>query len=257
MHELNLCQGVSTLSKQGERRAGVSRRAFLGTSVTATVGSIAMPAFGLSTATAEASEPQTSLQPSAIAFRAAKPIWPRGREKEMNLFVGFRVVFEGSREQEVYLRVAGATLYRIYLNGEFLAWGPARGPYGYFRTDLFNLAPLLADGKNILCVEVAGYNVNSFYVLNQPSFLQAEVTTGSSVLASTGGTGNAFEATILSERLQKAQRYSFQRSFSEVYRMDSRLAYWRERGDASFPTVECSSFASPTLIQRRVPYPAY
>ena len=245
------------MSKQEEWGSGLSRRAFLGNSVAATVGSIALPAFGLSAVPAEASEPLTSLHPPAIAFRAAKSIWPRGREKEMNLFVGFRAVFEGSREQEVYLRVAGATLYRIYLNGEFLAWGPARGPYGYFRTDLFNLAPLLADGKNILCVEVAGYNVNSFYVLNQPSFLQAEVTTGASVLASTGGTGNAFEATILSERLQKVQRYSFQRSFSEVYRMDSRLASWRERGDASFPTVECSSFAPPTLIHRRVPYPAY
>ena len=76
------------------------------------------------------------------------------------------------------------------------------------------LLPCWPTGKTS-CIELgfAGYNVNSFYVLNQPSFLQAEVTTGSSVLASTGGTGNAFEATILSERLQKVQRYSFQRSF--------------------------------------------
>jgi alpha-L-rhamnosidase len=245
------------LSKQEERGSGISRRVFLGSSVTATVGSIAMPVFGLSAAPAEASEQQTSLQPGAVAFRAAKPIWPRGREKEMNLFVGFRAVFEGSREQEVCLRVAGATLYRIYLNGAFLAWGPARGPHGYFRTDLFNIGPFLVEGKNILCIEVAGYNVNSYYVLDQPSFLQAEVTTPLSVLAATGLAGDPFKATILSERLQKVQRYSFQRSFSEVYRMDSRLATWRERGDASFETVECSSFASPALIERRVPHPDY
>jgi alpha-L-rhamnosidase len=245
------------LSKQEELGSGVTRRAFLGSSVTVTVGSLAMPAFGLSAAHAEGSEQQTPLQPRAIAFRDAKPIWPRGREKEMNLFVGFRAVFEGSREQDVYLRLAGATLYRVYMNGEFLAWGPARGPHGYYRTDLFNLGPLMSEGKNILCIEVAGYNVNSYYVLNQPSFLQAEVTTASSVLAATGLTGTPFEATILSERLQKVQRYSFQRSFSEVYRMDSRLASWRERSDASFPGVECSTFAAPALIPRRVPHPAY
>lgn len=244
------------MSKLGKRGQGVSRRAFLGNSVAATVGSIAMPAFSLS-APDHANEQQTAPQSSAIAFRAAKPIWPRGREKEMNLFVGFRAAFERPREREVHLRIAGATLYRIYLNGVFLAWGPARGPHGYYRTDLLDIGALLTEGTNILCIEVAGYNVNSYYILNQPSFLQAEVATPSSVLASTGGPGNPFAATILSERVQKVQRYSFQRAFSEVYRMDSRYADWREQGDASFQTVACSTFAPRTLIPRRVPHPDY
>src|ERR1700743_2469226 len=62
---------------------------------------------------------------------------------------------------------------------------------------------------------------------------------------------------MLSQRVQKVQRYSFQRAFSEVYRMDSRHAHWREPGEASFQTVECSNLAPPALIQRRVPHPAY
>src|SRR5271156_1572825 len=124
-----------------------------------------MPAFGLSGAPAELSEQQTSLQSSAIAFRTAQPIWPRGREKEMNLFVGFRAIFEAPPGQHVQLRVAGSTLYRIYLNGEFLASGPARGPHDHYRVDLWEIAPLLATGKNSVCIEVAGYNINSYYIL--------------------------------------------------------------------------------------------
>jgi alpha-L-rhamnosidase len=244
------------LSKQEERGAGVSRRAFLGNSVTAAVGSIAMPAFGLSAASVELSEQQTP-PPSAIAFRAAKPIWPQGREKEMNLFVGFRAVFEAPSGDHVQLRVAGSTLYRIYLNGEFLAAGPARGPHDHYRVDLWEIASLLNPGKNFVCIEVAGYNINSYYILNQPSFLQAEVVTDSIVVASTGGSGVPFDATILSERVQKVQRYSFQRAFSEVYRADPSSAEWRERFDASFPPVLCASSELRKLIPRRVPSPDY
>jgi alpha-L-rhamnosidase len=247
------------LSKQKKLGSDVSRRAFLGSSVWATVGSVAMPALGLSHS-AETGEQPALHESKAIAFRAAKPVWPRGREKEMNLFVGFRAVFAARSDQDVYLRVAGATLYRIYLNGVFLAWGPARGPHSFFRLDSLPLGQLLAEGKNLLWVEVAGYNVNSYYVLDQPSFLQAEIVAGSSVLAATGAGSNQFVATVLTERLQKVQRYSFQRSFSEVYHLDGRLEAWRERIDASVPSVpalDCASFPPPALIPRRVPFPVY
>ena len=183
------------------------------------MASIALPA-SLPIAAAESVEQHAVSGTSEIAFRSAKPIWPRGREKEMNLFVGFRAIFEAPSGQQVQLRVAGSTLYRVYLNGEFFASGPARGPHDHYRVDLWDIAPLLTTGKNSVCVEVAGYNINSYYILNQPSFLQAEVATDSIVLASTGGSGVSFEAKVLSERVQKVQRYSFQRAFSEVYRAD-------------------------------------
>ena len=245
------------MSSSGDHKPGISRRAFLGSSVTATVASIALPSVSLAETGGLSSEKATAHSTFISAFRSARPIWPRGRDKEMNLSVGFRAVFEAPREDKVQLSVAGATLYRIYLNGEFFGWGPARGPHDYFRVDSWDITPPLNEGRNLLSIEVAGYNVNSYYVLNQPSFLQAEVTAKSSVLASTGGSGSQFKATILSERLQKVQRYSFQRAFSEVYRLDSRLADWRENADANVSLAECSSSAPRNLIERRVPHPAY
>ncbi len=244
------------MSKDRNQKKVVSRRTFLGTSLTATVASIALPpSFPIPAAGSVEQHALPGI--SEIIFRSAKPIWPQGREKEMNLFVGFRAIFEAPPRQKVQLRVAGSTLYRIYLNGEFLASGPARGPHDYYRVDLFEIASLLATGKNSVCIEVAGYNINSYYILNQPSFLQAEVATDSVVLASTAGTGVSFEARILTERVQKVQRYSFQRAFSEVYRVDPSSAGWRERLDASFPPVPCTGSELRKLIPRRVPSPAY
>ena len=45
------------------------------------------------------------------AFRSARPVWPSGRETEMNRLVGFRAVFEVPQGQNVVLRytVGGST----------------------------------------------------------------------------------------------------------------------------------------------------
>lgn len=242
--------------KDAKPKSFLNRRAFLGGSVSATVASIAMPG-SLPSLAAESAAPHVATADPEIAFRSARPVWPQGREKEMNISVGFRAVFEAPAGHHVHLRLTGSTLYRIYLNGEFLSCGPARTAHGHFRVDLLDLTPLLAAGRNLIAIEVAGYNVNSYYVLDQPSFLMAEVATEAVVLASTAGSGAPFKARILSERLQKVQRYSFQRSFSEVYHLDPQSREWREHLDASFPSAPCATFPVQKLIPRRVPHPLF
>ena len=175
----------------------------------------------------------------------------------MNLFVGFRAVFEVPANREIRLLVAGSTLYRIFINGNFFAWGPVRAAHGYFRVDELDITPRLVTGRNVVALEVAGYNVNSYYVLDQPSFLQAEVIADSITLASTGGKGRQFEAQILTEKLQKTQRYSFQRSFSEVYHLAASNGEWREKVDRRFASVPCSVFPPRNLLPRRLPFPDY
>ena len=168
-----------------------------------------------------------ALASAGPSFVSAKPIWPKGRETEKNLFVGFRASFKAPEQEKVFLRATGATLYRVFLNGQFLGHGPARGPHGFFRVDEWDLTAKLQPGVNVVAFEVAGYNANSYYLLDQPSFLQAEVVAGGKVLASTGGSGAPFTASILKERVQKVQRYSFQRPFSEVYRLAPGYDRWR------------------------------
>ena len=191
-----------------------------------------------------------------VAFDSAGPIWPTDRETEKNLFVGFRAIFERSGQDEPVLRIAASSLYRVYLNGHFVGHGPARGPHGYCRVDEWPLGGALRE-RNVLAIEVAGYNVNSYYLLDEPAFLQAEVVSKGRVLASTTGKGARFEAVVLKHRLQKVQRYSFQRPFIEYYRLREGDDCWWNRSVTESARESCSILSGRDLLVRRVAYPRF
>jgi len=191
-----------------------------------------------------------------VLFCSARPIWPKGRQAEKNLFVGFQAVFKWPKSGTAVLRITGSSVYRMFLNGNFLGHGPARGPHGYWRVDQWPLKDLRA-AENVLAIEVAGYNVNGYYLLDQPSFIQAEIVAEGKVLASTAGKGARFEACILKERLQKVQRYSFQRPFIEYYRLQPGYDFWRRDRSAPFVKTRCATFPDKKLLPRRVAYPRF
>ncbi|HOD81187.1 MAG: Bacterial alpha-L-rhamnosidase [Planctomycetes bacterium ADurb.Bin126] len=179
------------------------------------------------------------------AFVAAKPVWPEGKEKERNVLVEFRAAFD-KPAGTLTLRLTGSTLYRVLVNGQFAGHGPARAGHGFYRVDECDLAPRLKDGRNEVTIQVAGYNANSFYLLDQPSFLQAELVAGGRVLAATGGEG--FSTLLRLDRVQKVQRYSFQRPFSEVWRLPGPPAQ----------AVRCAVVGeAKPLAPRRVPYSTF
>jgi len=194
---------------------------------------------------------------AAVEFISGRPVWPEELEKEKNLFVGFRAVFPAPEDGQVILRVAASSVYRFFVNGNFAGHGPARGPHGYYRVDEWDLSEKILPGKNLLAVEVAGYNINSYYLLDQPAFLQAEVLAEEKILVSTGGAVPAFEACILEERTRKVQRYSYQRTFCEVYRLRPGYDRWRKEIAAGFQPAACAVFPGKKLLPRRVPYPDF
>lgn len=229
-----------------DRTLGVTRRGFV-----QGIGSLGLAA--TLRAQTDAGVPE---QPEGF-FLAAKPVWPAGQELEMNLFAGFRAVFTCGRETAAVLRVAASTVYRASLNGVFCGYGPARAGHGHYRVDEWDLGDFLRPGKNLLAIEAAGYNVNSYYLLDQPSFLQAEVASAGKVLAATGGAGTPFEAKILPERVRRVQRYSFQRPFSEVYRLEPGYDAWRTDAAARRPDAECGALPARKLLPRHVPTPRF
>jgi len=192
-----------------------------------------------------------------VAFASARPVWPKGRELEKNLLVGFRAVFRAPAAAALRLRLAAATLYRVFVNGRFLAHGPARAAHEFYRVDEWNLTGHVGNGDNVLAIEVAGYNINSYCYLNQPSFLQAEILADGDVLAATGNPGADFVAFIVPDRVQRVQRYSFQRAFIEVYRKDEQSDAWRRRPDAPVTPGECAIQREKKLLPRGVPYPDF
>ena len=183
-------------------------------------------------------------------FLNAKPVWPERLEKEKNSHVGFRTYFDGSGEEPVCLKLAGSTLYRVFLNGEFIHHGPARGPHGFYRVDELDLTARCTTGENLLAVEVVGINCNSFAYLNQTSFLQAELLINGQVVSATGGEG--FEALCLNDRIQKVERYSFQRPFVEAFALAPGWDDWRNRVDATKESLPCDIQPPKQLLPRGV-----
>lgn len=190
-------------------------------------------------------------------FNNAKPIWAKGRELEKNLTLGFRGIVDKPAQGNVKLKITASSLYRFFINGEFVGHGPFRGPHGHYRMDEWDIAHLMNAGQNIIAIEVAGYNVNSYYLLDQPSFLIAEVVCDDKIILATSKDDNGFECGIIDYREQKVQRYSFQRPFIEVYSLDNGFDDWHVITDKILPIVEVDEYQDKKIIDRGLPYPLF
>ncbi|MCC5929889.1 MAG: hypothetical protein JJU28_11635 [Cyclobacteriaceae bacterium] len=190
-------------------------------------------------------------------FKRAEAIWPESMQYEKNLTVGFRAKFQQPGNKPLTLKIAGSSLYRIYLNGQFAGHGPARAGHGYYRVDEWDLSEFVINGENVLAIEAVGYNINSYYLLDQPSFIQAEVLSGGEIIAATAVENNDFQVSLLESRVQKVPRYSFQRTFAEYYQLQPAYDAWMHQGDVSFNSVKCESAGKKELLERRVPYPDF
>ena len=189
------------------------------------------------------------------AFVAAKPVWAKGRETEQNLTLAFREVIETGRVNEAYARLTASCDYRMRVNGEFVSHGPCVAAHDYYRMDCIDLKPYLQKGKNVIAIEVAGYNDDNYYLLNQPSFLQAEIEINGKVVAATG---DSFEAYDLRQRKQDVPEFSFQRPHTEYYTLSEDFGQWLT--DAEWQGKEAvKQVEQPAkkILSRHVEYPDY
>lgn len=156
-------------------------------------------------------------------FDMAKPVWGKGLVHDKNCQLGFVRRLSG-RAGRVQLCLTAAGQYFVYLNGIFAAFGPARAARGYFRVDTLSLS--LPEEENWLAILTVNPGIRSFGLMRQDAFLQAELTQNGEVLAATGAAGLDFASFVLTERVQKVQRYSYQRPFAEGYRLRPGYIDW-------------------------------
>lgn len=183
-------------------------------------------------------------------FLQAKPIWITGKECEMNVHAVFRT--EVNLKQNSELHITGCSIYRIYVNGQFVGVGPARTAHGYARKDIFDLNQYqnVAGEMCEILIEVVGYYCRSLSTVFQPSFFMAEVRSKGEVLAYTG---QDFEGFLPTCKVQKAERYSVQRHFCEVW--DYRNAH-PLTDECYRATVEVLPLGL-TVLDRTAAYPMY
>ena len=184
-------------------------------------------------------------------FNKALPIWSKERENEMHLRLRFKAILEHPEAADCMIRLATSGLYNLYVNGTFVAYGPARAGRGHFRIDEFDILPYLCDGKNVIVIEICSYNVTSYYVMKQPAFLTAEVVAGGQTVCYTG---RDFTAQQNPYYVQKIQRYSSQRHLLETYRINECDTYLT---DLSVGAEEIAVVDDGTYLPHITCYPLY
>lgn len=182
-------------------------------------------------------------------FLQAKPIWIEGKEQEVNCRVQFKAVCPKDDNARIHIATSG--IYQLWINGEFVAYGPARAGKNHFRMEDMDISNLLCKEENTVIIEVAGYYCLNFYVMQQDSFLQAEIVSGNKVIAFTG---NDFSARINPYYIQKIQRYSYQRTFAEAYKNATVDSFFT---DCIKGTEKIAVCEEKTVIDRKVPYPEF
>lgn len=205
--------------------------------------------------------PQVQAQP--VSFQKAVPVWIAEQQTTPNLTASFRAMIPWNGDSDMQLRITAHSDYRAYVNGTFLGHGPCVAGKGYYRVDEYDLKTYLKEGENLLAIEVAGYNVPNFYIMNAPSFLQAEVTSDGQVVAATAtGKWNEvaipFEGAVLGQRLADAPKFSFQRTYRELYKLEPGYNAWLTDPDSPlFVPSKLEETDHKNLIARRVKYPDY
>lgn len=162
-------------------------------------------------------------------------VWAKELENQMNVTLAF--VLDFGEETSFAMELSAADCYKVYLDGEFFSFGPQRAAHGYAR-----VAKYTATAKRLV-VEVHSHFIQTFCWIKQPPFFACKITANGKEY-----TAEDFTCYRKTDRVQKVQRYSYQRGFAEIYRVTDA---------ASFPKMQTQRVPVPKLLPSRVDEPIY
>lgn len=193
-------------------------------------------------------------------FKQALPVWEKNKATEMNYHLLFRSVVSECDAKDCITKIAltASNMYQLFVNGHFVAEGPARAGHGYYRVDEIDISKYLTAEQNVIAIYAASYYIKNFYLIKQPGFLCAEILCGDKVVASTGSSEDCgFKAMYHSARFRKVARYSYQRPFCEAYELDEEYQALLSDATKEIKSVELAEVEQKDFIEREAPYPCY
>lgn len=187
-------------------------------------------------------------------FKQARAVWCGGLTNQWNQFAGFYKEMLLEEAQEITIAIAARSYYRLYVNNQMVANGPARTAHGYCRVDEIKLA---VHGAVKLAVELAALNKPGKYSNDctlEPGLFVAEITDKSGrVLTATGD--DSWGCRELPYRRSLVETMSHCRGIIEWYDLDENSYDWRMgKGEFSTPAVIEDLVA---FLPRRAPYASY
>ena len=168
-------------------------------------------------------------------------IWNKESIGEKNVSLAF--VYKTESKKALTLKLAASNEYQVFCNGTFTAYGPLRSAHRYSHVRSYTLFP---DERGQVCaaVIVCSAQVNSYDRVEEPPFFAAEISFDGKIIARSSD----FAAYRLTDRLQKVQRYSFQRTFTESYRLSDERQKLLNGMPCNFPRVETEEVEGNTLL---------
>ena len=146
-------------------------------------------------------------------FKNAIGIW--GKDKDLlNETLFFTLRFK--KDDNLKIKITSSNFYRLFLNGKFIYYGPARSAHNIFEVDEYDFKKIR--DVNYLVIEVNSQRAETFYTLNQKPFLKAEIFKNDESIYFTG---RDFKCFLDKYRVKEVDRFSYQRGFSEVYYLDN------------------------------------
>ena len=186
-------------------------------------------------------------------FRSAVSVWGENLSGEYNQFLGFHTEIETGKDNEIVVTIAARSYYRLYLNGEIRAYGPARTAKHYCRVDRHTFR---VSGMVHIAIEVTAYDKPEKYCNDctlEPGMLAAEIMDSEgNILAATGKKG--FLYTELKYRKSNVETMSHSRGIIEWYKLKEDSFQW-VYGDSSLKWSEPVSLQEKIgWLPRRAPY---
>ena len=169
--------------------------------------------------------------------------WGEGYSQEKNITLAW--VYANASPVCGVLRLACASCAQIFADGRLIGFAPMRAAHGYARVSEYSLPPFRS-----LVIAAAGYNVNSFWLPLSHPFCAAELTCGGNTYDLSD-----FACVRLDDRLQKVQRFSYQRCFLEDYVLDGRRSRLFSGDVSAYPSVRAVPAAPPRWLPSRTHLP--
>ncbi|MGC8842853.1 MAG: family 78 glycoside hydrolase catalytic domain, partial [bacterium] len=106
----------------------------------------------------------------------AKWIWNDSEEHPRNYWLAFRKTFRAPKDfDDAKLYITADSRYFLYLNGEFIGFGPVRSwPFELFY-DTYSIKHLLKPGENTIAVLVTHYGISTFQYIEGRGGLFAQL----------------------------------------------------------------------------------
>jgi alpha-L-rhamnosidase len=158
-----------------------------------------------------------------------------------------------SEESSAYLDITADDYYKLYLNGRFVAQGPAQNDVGHYYFNRIEVGSFLKAGNNVIAVHVYYQGlVNRVY--NSGDYRQgviAELSTGGRILVKTDETWRAKRA----EEYTKGETFGYSTQFAEHIDVRKSEKGWKELSfdDSAWIPVHTNEQADYTLVQQPTP----